>query len=710
MSEQEDPRNQNEENQGKSKERISEDADVFLDKEEKSTPKKEETLEKESTVEEQDIEDADVSLEKEEKSNPKEEETLEKESKVEEQDIEIEDADVSLEKEEKSIPKGEETLEKESKVEEQDIEDANAEDSEDADISRRHDIEMKDYHAMSLDELVLEIENLVKKEKVQSIKDHVSNVKIEFDKKFNEVIEEKKEEFLAEGGNIIDFHYSSPVKKNFNTIYFDYREKRDHYYSQLKKNLNTNLKTRLGIIEELKSMIGSGESMTSSFKQFKELQERWKNAGSVPRNDYNTVWNNYQHHIERFYDFLHLDREFRDMDFKYNLDQKLKIIDRAEELSQEEDVNRSFRELQLLHKMWKEELGPVAREYRDEIWDKFSEATKLIHEKRQTHFEELDQKREEHLLVKKEIIQQIEKLTEKEMTQHKNAQDRIKNVGQLRDLFFKAGSVPKSKQDETWDAFRKVTREFNKKKNDFYKDLKKDQYDNLEKKKKLIEIAENYKNSEDFKVTTPLMKKIQNDWKDIGHVPRKDSDKIWKQFKAACNDYFDKFHTHKNDENNGEIQAFNEKRDLITKLKDEVLSDDDEVNVKLVKSYISKWNDIGMVPNQKRYVENKFNRALDQIFKKIDVSKTDAELMKYQNKLQNLLDTDDSNSIYKEQTFLRKKIDETKAELQQLENNLQFFSNADRENPLVKDVYNTMDKLKGDLEMWKTKLQKIKAL
>jgi len=157
----------------------------------------------------------------------------------------------------------------------------------------------------------------------------------------------------------------------------------------------------------------------------------------------------------------------------------------------------------------------------------------------------LDQKREEHLLVKKDIILQIEKLTEKEITQHKNAQERIKNVGQLRDLFFKAGSVPKSKQDETWDAFRKVTREFNKKKNDFYKDLKKDQYDNLEKKKKLIEIAENHKDSEDFKVTTPLMKKIQNDWKSIGHVPRKDSDKIWKQFKAACNAYFDKFHTYK---------------------------------------------------------------------------------------------------------------------------------------------------------------------
>ena len=593
--------------------------------------------------------------------------------------------------------------------EDQDVDEANAEDSEDQDVARRHDIEMKDYHAMSLDELVMELENLVKKEKVQAIKDHVNNIKIEFDKKFNDIIEEKKEEFIADGGNVIDFHYSSPVKKNFNTVYFNYREKRDNYYSQLKKNLNANLKTRLGIIEELKNMIGSGESMNTSFNQFKELQERWKNAGPVPRNDYNTVWNNYHHHIERFYDFLHLDREFRDMDFKHNLDQKIKIINRAEELTKEEDINRAFRELQLLHKMWKEELGPVAREFRDGIWDKFSEATKKIHDRRQAHFEVLDQKREENLKVKLDIIEQIEKLAESKITQHKDAQERIKNVNKLRDLFFRAGSVPKQKQDETWDAFRKVTKDFNRNKNDFYKELKAEQYKNLEKKKELIKIAQEHKDSEDFKSTTPLMKKIQNDWKKIGHVPRKDSDKVWKEFKAACNHYFDRFHANKNNENDEEMKAFNQKRELIQKLKDEKI-EDEESTIALVKSYISKWNEVGMVPANKRYVENKFNRALDQIFKQIDISKTDAELMKYQNRLQNLEEADDSNRIYKEQTFLRKKIDETKAELQQLENNLQFFSDADRDNPLVKDVYNNMDKLKEDLEMWKTKLKKIKEL
>ncbi|MFO7743890.1 MAG: DUF349 domain-containing protein [Psychroflexus sp.] len=697
MSEQKDPKDLNEENVSKPTEDTPDNNATSTSKDEKASSEDVANLEGEG---------------KKEKVSKPVDETPESDSPKTSKDGETYNRPTTnSDEKDESIDESEDHAEGDQEAKDQDVDEANAEDSEDQDVARRHEIEMKDYHAMSLDELVLELESLVKKEKVQSIKDHVNNIKIEFDKKFNDVIEEKKEEFIAEGGNIIDFHYSSPVKKNFNTIYFDYREKRDQYYSQLKKNLNTNLKTRLGIIEELKNMIGSGESMTSSFKQFKELQERWKNAGSVPRSDYNTVWNNYHHHIERFYDFLHLDREFRDMDFKYNLDQKLKIINRAEELTQEEDVNRAFRELQLLHKMWKEELGPVAREFRDEIWDKFSGATKLIHDKRQAHFEKLDEKREENLNVKLEIIEQIQKLTESKITQHKDAQERIKNVNKLRDLFFKAGSVPRQKQDQTWDAFRKATREFNKNKNDFYKDLKAEQYANLEKKKELIKIAEEHKDSDDFKDTTPLMKKIQNDWKKIGHVPRKDSDKVWKQFKSACNHYFDRFHANKNNENDEEMKAFNQKRELIQKIKDEKVSDDEDKTIALVKSYISKWNEVGMVPANKRYVENKFNRALDQIFKRIDISKTDAELMKYQNRLQNLEESDDSQRIYKEQTFLRKKIDETKSELQQLENNLQFFSaDADRSNPLVKEVYDNIDKLKEDLEMWKTKLKKIKEL
>ncbi|MGM0634975.1 MAG: DUF349 domain-containing protein [Bacteroidota bacterium] len=603
----------------------------------------------------------------------------------------------------------ENTEENEDKVQ-RELDDANAEDGEDEEVSKRHTIEKKDYDAMSEDELVLELERLLKNEKVQAIREHVSEIKTAFDKKFNEIVEEKKEDFIEEGGNIIDFQYSSPVKKRFNSIYFEYREKRDQFYSQLKKNLNQNLKARLSIIEELKNMIGSGESMGATFAQFKELQERWKNAGPVPKKDYHTVWKNYHHHVERFYDFLHLDREFRDMDFKHNLDQKLKLIERAEELVEEADVNRSFRELQLLHKMWKEELGPVAKEYREEIWEKFSEATKKIHEKRQEHFKELDKEREKNLAVKREVIEEIKKIAEEEIKSHGNAQEKIKNIEKLREIFFKAGQVPKQVNDEVWDDFKKNVRVFNKKKNAFYKNLKNEQFENLKKKRELIEIAEENKDSDDFETVTPLMKKIQKDWKNIGHVPRKYSDKVWKQFKNACNHYFDRFHEQKNQESDEEFEAFKDKKNCLAQLKKVELSGDKEKDLATVKSFIDKWNELGNVPQNKRYVEGKFNKALDQLFKKIDISKKDAELMKYENRLQNLDESNSDKDIIREERFLRNKIDETKDKLYQVENNLQFFSTKDESNPLVKEVTDNINELKQELEMWKTKLKKIRNL
>lgn len=590
------------------------------------------------------------------------------------------------------------------------IEDANAEDSEDDDNITRYDIELKDYDAMSMDELVIEIEKLLKNEKVQAIRDHVTQLKIAFDKKFNEVIDEKKEQFIEEGGNVIDFHYSSPVKTKFNRIYFEYREKRDAYYKNLKKNLNENLKNRLSLIEELKNMIGTGRDMNVNFDQFKDLQERWKNAGPVPRSEYSQLWNNYHHHVERFYDFLHLDREFRDLDFQHNLDQKLKIIARAEELANEDDVNRAFRELQLLHKMWKEELGPVAKEYRDEIWDKFSEITKTIHENRRAHFEELDKAREKNLDVKLDIIEQIKKLGEIDIKSHKQAQKNIKIVNELRDLFFKSGKVPQKDNEKVWKSFKENVKTFNRAKNAFYKGLKQEQSQNLEKKLELIKIAEDNKDSDDFETVTPLMKKIQTDWKKIGFVPRKHSDKIWKQFKEACNHYFDRLHAHKNEENQEEFDAFIAKKTMLDEVKTYKIKGEKDKDLEAVKAFIDKWKSLGLVPRQKRYIEGKFNKALDHIFKNMNLDKTEAELLKYENRLQGLEESDDDDKIYKEEQFLRNKINDTQSKLNQFENNLQFFSESDKESPLVKEVYDNIDKLRDELDMWKTKLKKIKSI
>ncbi len=590
------------------------------------------------------------------------------------------------------------------------VDDSLAEDSEDESATERHTIPKKDYHSMSKEQLTDELERLLKNEKIQAIKEHVIEIRTEFNAKFDEELEEKKEDFLADGGNIIDFHYSTPLKNRFNSLYFDYREKRNKYYQQLKQDLNANLNKRLEIIEELKGLLDVEENINTTYNHFKDIQDKWRTAGPIPRDKYNNVWNTYHHHVENFYDFLHLNREFRDMDFKHNLDQKLKVIDRAEELAQEEDTNRAFRELQMLHKMWKEELGPVAKDYREEIWERFSNATKVIHDRRQEYFENLDKEFEKNWEKKQQIIEKIREIADQDFSSHNKWQQKIKEIEALREEFFKAGKVPKSKNEETWADFKETVRRFNRKKNSFYKNLKKQQYDNLEKKKELIQIAEDNKDSDDFKTITPLMKKIQSDWKNIGHVPRKDSDKVWKQFKAACNYYFERLHENRSEENKEEMEAFGNKKELLDKIRSFEHSGDKEEDLKTIKSFIAEWKTLGRVPFNKRFIEGKFNKALDQLFKKLDVNRTKAEMLKYENKIQALNDADDDYKIRNEHFFLSKKIEETQAEIRQLENNLQFFSNVNDDNPLVQEVHKNIEDHKAQLKVWREKLKKVKSL
>ena len=588
------------------------------------------------------------------------------------------------------------------------IEESNAEDAEDDGNSKRHEIEEKDYHSMSLGELVIELENLLKNEKIQTIKNQFELIRTEFNGKFSSLLEEKKEEFLAGGGNSIDFHFKSPEKSRFNELGRAYRDQRQAYYKNLEKSLKTNLEQRLQIIEEIKGLLNVEENINTTYKHFKELQESWRNAGPIPRDRYNNVWNNYHHHVERFYDFLHLNRDLRDLDFKHNLEQKQKIIAQAEALANEADSNRAFRELQVLHKIWKEELGPVGKEHREEIWERFSAATKAIHEKRQVFFAEMDKTYEQNLVKKQEIIAQIETIAQDESSNHGAWQKKIKAIEALREDFFKAGKVPLKVNEATWAKFKESVRTFNRKKNAFYKGLKKEQYGNLQKKLELIKIAEDNKDNEDFETTTPIMKRIQSEWKKIGHVPRRDSDRIWKQFKDACNHYFDKYHENKNAANQEEVEALEKKTKFLEGMKAVKFGDDDAENLELINTKIAEWKAIGRVPYNKRFIDGKFNKAIDALYGKLNMSKDESELLKYDNKLSSWVNNDDKRSLDNENNFVRKKIGDIKGEINQLENNLQFFSNVKDDNPLVKDVHKNIEKYRQSLSLWEAKLKKIK--
>jgi len=564
------------------------------------------------------------------------------------------------------------------------------------------------FESLSLEDLVNKFESLLENENFQNVRNNINKIKNSFNAAFAILIAEKKDAFLADGGNVIDFNFTSPLKKRFNDLSKSFRERQQSFQKNRAQQLNQNLEIRLQIIEEIKGLINVEGDINSSYNTFKSLQERWRNTGQIPSTENNNTWNNYRHHVEIFYGFLHLNRNLRDLDYKYNLEQKQKIIQSTEELATETDLNRAFRELQALHKIWKEELGPVAKEFKDELWERFSAATKVINDKRQDYYGQLEETFNDNLVIKNDIIDKIKAISEKTSLVHKEWQANIKEIEALRDDFFKAGKVPSKQNEKTWTAFKDAVRIFNKNKNTYYKTLKKDQSENYRKKLELVEIAEQNKDSLDLETTLALMKDIQNRWKSIGHIPRKDSDKLWKRFRGACNLFFDRYHEQKNNGSEEEIKSFEDKTSLLETLNSFIPSEDKDTNLDSLNQFSSQWKKIGNVTKSKRFIDGKFFKSLDGFYSKIGLDKEALENLKYSLKLETI--SKDPSLFNNEVIFIRKKIDEIKSEINQLENNLQFFSNVDDDNPLVKEVHKNISKHKEALKVWELKYSKIKKL
>ena len=594
------------------------------------------------------------------------------------------------------------------------IAETNAAESEDETLKERHEIPMQDYDTLSLEALVDELKSLVSNEKSMSFKEHIEEIKKAFLAKYNHLLEEKKEEFQVENQDPNeDFQYHSPLKAQFDKYYSLFRDTKNNHFKSLQTNLKTNLENRLAIVEELKELINPQENIKDTLKHFNDLRERWKTAGPIPKDKYNHVWNNFHFHVENFYDYLHLDREARDLDFKHNLEQKQKIVARVEELVNEADINKAFRELQDLHRIWKEDIGPVSREHRDTIWNKFSDLTRQMHDKREVLFENQRATELENLEKKKEIIAKIEVLATEKVNTHSQWLAQIEKVEALRTAFFSAGKVPSDVNEETWASFKTAVRNFNSFKNSFYKDIKKDQNENLSKKTALVAKAKELQESLDFATTTPIMKKIQDEWKQIGHVPKKYSDKIWKEFKDACNHYFDKLKEQKNEENGEEVEAFDNKKAYLETLRDFQLTGDHKTDLDAIKLHIETWKNFGKVPSPRRHIEGKFNKILDALFEKLSLSKKDTDMMRFANRIDHLSESNDTRKLDNEKIFLIRKIDEVKNEIFQLENNIQFFTNtrnAKKENSIVLEVRKNIAIHKESLDVWKEKLKQLRNL
>ena len=599
---------------------------------------------------------------------------------------------------EKEVTEVDDTIEAVNEIEKSVAEQAEIEES------KEEDIPVVDYSVQSLEELVISLTKILAENPVQKIKSQVDGVKNAFNEKFGALLASKKEAFLAEGGNSIDFQFSSPIKSEYNKLLSDYKKQRDAYYNSLEKQLKENLEKRIQVIESLKNIIEEADA-TTMYKSFKEIQDTWRAIGPVPKNHYNDTWKTYHHHVERFYDLLHLSNDFRDLDFKHNLEKKLKVIERAESLANEEDVNYAAKELQDLHKIWKEDIGPVAKDVREEVWKKFSAATKKIHDNRHNYFRAMRSKYQEIINKKLEVIAAIDVYDTSKNESHGDWQKSIKDIEALRQQYFTIGKLPYSKSEEVWQKFKSATKKFNSAKNVFYKEEKGEQQENLKKKIALIELAESLKDSEDWESATNALKKVQSDWKKIGHVPRKFSDDIWKRFKAACNHYFDRFHQQKNAVSKEQQAIVEAKKEFLDTVKEEK----DSTKESILEA-VNKWKSLGSLPRNVRHLEGKFYKQIDRMFDSLSLDKNEISMLKFTNVVDSYFADNDVRKLDSEQMFVRKKIDEVVKEIQQLENNLGFFSNAKDDNPLVINVKNRVNEFKNDLVIWKQKLSYIKKL
>ncbi|MEO0059271.1 MAG: hypothetical protein RLZZ312_918 [Bacteroidota bacterium] len=577
------------------------------------------------------------------------------------------------------------------------------------------DTPLLDYDSLSMDDLVNALEAMVGVENVIAIKDQIEHIKSSYLSKYNHFLEDKKDLFAAENPDSNEtFSYNLPSKAKFDQLYSLFRDKRNKHFKTVENNQKSNLETRIAIVEELKNLIDPQSNIKNALKQFNELRDRWKNAGPIPKDKYNHVWNNYHFHVENFYDLLHQDREARDLEFKNNLDQKQKIVARAAELAEEQDVNKAFYELQDLHRIWKEEIGPVGKEHREEIWNQFSVYTKIMHDKRDVIFEELRASEVVNLEKKQAVIAQIVAITAEKMEAHSNWQPKVEQIEALRTEFFAIGKVPKEENEATWSAFKNAVREFNTTKNSFYKDIKKEQLDNLRQKEALVEKAKSLQDSVDYATTTPILKQIQEDWKKIGHVPRKNSDAIWTEFRAACNQYFDNLKANRNQEDAEEIACFDKKKEYLDTIMTLFeMTGDHKSDLDAIKTHIAIWKTLGKVPQNRRHIDGKFNKMLDGLFEKLSLSKKDSEMMRFSNRIENLSEANDTRKLDSEKVFLSRKIDEIQHEVNQLENNIQFFTNtknAKKENSIVTEVRKNITIKKEEIDVLKSKLKQLKNL
>ncbi len=552
------------------------------------------------------------------------------------------------------------------------------------------------FQSLSLENTVNEMESIINMKDFQTrikdfnqLKKHASDI-------INKEKNTLKEKFLQEEGNEEeDFDYTHPLQSKISGIISIFKGKYNEYQKVLEQEQVKNLEDRKSIIEDLKNLYTHSTAETNLFKEIRAIKERWSNAGKVAQSEFKLLNNNYFHHLNQFYAMLDMNKEYLAQEYEHNLEKRQHIIERAKELLVETSIQKALNELQYLHKLWKEEAVPVAEEFREETWEKFKELSDKIHDRKAELNAQIAEEQARNLVRKNEIISTIKSIANPDkIPNHHYWQKSIKEVEKLRNEFIKMGAVPKKLSNQNWTDFKETLRHFNRVKNEFYKNLKHLQQENLEKKLALIETAKDNVNGEDWETLVPLFKQLQKDWKKIGYVPRSQANKIWDEFKSLCNAFFDNYRKANDIQEDNWKDNYEKKKQILAELTDIT----EESGIEKLEEIKTKWNNVGKVPKDKISINSEFNKTFREKLKLNNVSEFDL-------KEEGLTESQITDKARK----LKNQITDIESEITKLENNLAFFSNPNRENPLLADTYQKIDKKKEQVENLKKVLHDLIA-
>lgn len=553
-------------------------------------------------------------------------------------------------------------------------------------------------------------------ERLKAIADDVENVpKTEIDslkqtfyKLHNAEQEAARKKFVDDGGAPEDYVPTpDPLEEEMKNIMSVIRSKRSELAAEVEKQKEMNLQVKLSIIEELKDLLESPEDANKNYAEFKRLQQQWNEVKLVPQASVNELWKNYQLYVEKFYDLLKLNNEFREYDFKKNLEIKTHLCEAAEKLAEEPDVVSAFHQLQKLHQEYRE-TGPVAKELREEIWARFKAASTAVNRRHQQHFDALKEAEQKNLDQKTVICEIIEGIDYNELTNFAAWDNKTQEIIALQNKWKIIGYAPQKMNVKIFERFRAACDTFFNKKAEFFKAVKESMSENLEKKHALCEKAEALKDSTDWKATADVLVKLQKEWKTIGPVAKKHSDAIWKRFIAACDYFFEQKNKAGASQRTEEQANLEKKRDIIARL--EAIGEDTDADTAIdqVRNLMKEWNAVGFVPfKEKDKVYKQYHALVDKLFERYNLSQSSKKLSNFKSTLSNIQEGG-AQTLYREREKLARAYENMKSELQTYENNLGFLNASSKKgNSLLTELNRKVEKLKADIDLVKEKIKAV---